>query len=128
MDFCDIDNILIEEDQLQTVWLYFSTKSAGDDYDSYEANYTLTNLNPIPVKGYVHQVTAKTAFYKLYGQHVGEAIEFVCDKRFKNPFETCSKVVYNGEEYQVFRQTTGSRVTISDRPSGKIRVTMTRNG
>ena len=34
-----------------------STKTAGDDFDPYEQNYTYTTLNPLTVKAYVSDLS-----------------------------------------------------------------------
>ena len=105
-----------------------SSKAAGDDFDTYEKNYTFTNLNPITIKAYVRELSPEALVYKSYGLHEMGAIEILCDSRFKNAFENCNKVVVDNIVYQVFKEGTGNRTIIQTRPYNIIRVVLSRNG
>jgi len=122
-----LSNILKDKEFTTKVKIYFSTKSAGDDFDTYENNYVFTNLNPKTIKAYVREVSPEALVYKQYGlAHMG-AKEILCDKRYREWFENCSKIEIGSTVYQVFREGTGNRTIISERPYNMIRVVVSRN-
>jgi hypothetical protein len=121
-----IENLITKEKLTTKVKIFFATKSSGDDYDPYEANSTFTNLNPITIKAYVHEITPEQAFYKQYGLHQSGMLEIICDERFRNLFEICNKIEINSIEYQTFKAGTGGRTTITKRPFNTIRVILSR--
>lgn len=122
----EIRKVLTNRDLSAKVWIYFSTKTAGSDFDEYEANYTFTDLNPIPIKAYVRTLDPEKAFYKQYGLHVADTKEIICEEKYKSYFENASKIVIDENTYQVFRSGTGNNTLISPRPGALIRVVLTR--
>ena len=122
-----IAKLLNHSDFRTKVLLYMSTKTAGVDYDSDEQNYTYTNLNPITINAYVSEVSAEGLVFKAYGlQNIG-AKSILCEAKYKNMFENCNKITIDGDNYTVFREGTGSKTLISNRPKGLIRVIIQRN-
>jgi len=122
-----IAKLLNHSDFRTKVQLYMSTKTAGVDYDSDEQNYTYTNLNPITINAYVSEVSAEGLVFKAYGlQNIG-AKSILCEAKYKNMFENCNKITIDGDNYTVFREGTGSKTLISNRPKGLIRVIIQRN-
>jgi len=122
-----IAKLLNHSDFRTKVQLYMSTKTAGLDYDSDEQNYTYTNLNPITINAYVSEVSAEGLVFKAYGlQNIG-AKSILCEAKYKNMFENCNKITIDGDNYTVFREGTGSKTLISNRPKGLIRVIIQRN-
>jgi len=118
---------LIEDDKLcSEIKIYLSTKVAGDDFDSYENNYTDQLLNPILVKGYVREISPEALVWKQYGLSNIGTKEILCRRKYRNYFETCAKIEVDGEEYQVFKEGTGGKTIISERPGELIRVVITR--
>ena len=106
--------------------IYFSTKSAGEDYDPYEARYTYSNLNPITITGYVRELTSEQAYWKQYGIHQSGTLEVLCEEKYRNYFENANKIEVNSIEYQVFKSGTGGRTAITKRPFKIIRVILSR--
>lgn len=121
-----INNLLKNREFTTKIQIYFSTKSAGDDFDSYEKNYTYTNQNPITIKGIVTQLRASELVWKGYGLKEQGSVAIICEKRYKNYFLKANKIEIDGNEYQVFKEGTGSRSIISDRPFQLIRVILQR--
>ena len=77
-----IENYLLKNSEfVKKIYIYMSTKTAGDDYDPYENNFTYTNLNPKIVKGYVSQLSPQSLVWKSYVLKEQGAIEVVCDKK-----------------------------------------------
>jgi len=114
---------LIEDKQFRTkAKLYFSTKTAGADFDPYEENYTTSNLNPVIVKGYVKQLTVTSLVWKNYGLKEQGAIEFFCREKYRNWFENCNRILINDEDYEVFKEGTGGKCIITSRPFQIIKV------
>jgi len=108
------------------IYIYFSKATYGDDYDPYEQNYTYTNLNPLVIKGYVRDISPEALVWKQYGLREMGAKEIICDKRYRNWFEKCNKIEINGEKFQVFKEGTGNRCIIQERPFNLIRVVINK--
>jgi hypothetical protein len=104
-----------------------STKTAGTDYDTYEQNYTYTNLNPITINGYVTEISPEALIWKQYGlQNLG-AMEILCESKYKNLFLNCNKLTIEGDNYTVMKDGTGTKTLIMNRPKKLIKVMVTRN-
>ena len=117
---------IIKNKELRTkVYLFMSTKTEGDDFDEYEANYIFSNLNPIVIIGYVRELTPEAAFYKQYGVHQSGAKEILCESRFRNAFENCNKIEIDSIEYQTFKGA-NNKTLITERPHQIIRVVVIR--
>ena len=54
------------------------------------------------------------------------AVEVICEKRYKNYFEKSNKILIDDEEYQVFKEGTGNRSIITERPKNLIKVVLQR--
>lgn len=123
-----ISKLLKDKEFTTKIRIFFSTKTAGDDYDPYEANYTFSNLNPLTIKGYVRDISPEALVWKQYGLANVGAKEIICDEKYKTWFENCNKIEIDNIEYQVFKEGTGNRNIIIKRPYQMIRVVVTRNG
>jgi hypothetical protein len=123
-----IKEILEHPELTKNVMFYMASKSAGDDYDNYEDNKVYTNLNPITLRLYVKDITPEALVWKQYGLHQVGAKEILCDKSYRTLFEKCNRIVIDGIDYQVFREGTGNRTLIIERPMDMIRVVVSRNG
>lgn len=108
------------------ILIYPSKASFGDGYDSYEKNYTYTNLNPLTIKGYVREISAESLVWKGYGLKATGAKELICNSRYKNWFKIANKIVIDDEEYEVMKEGVGGRVQIQTRPYCLIRVILER--
>jgi hypothetical protein len=122
----DIEKMLTDSEFTTKVLLYFASKVVGDDFDPREKNYTYDNLNPITVKGYMREISPESAFWKQYGQQKSGVVEIICSSRYKTWFEIANRITINNIEYETFKDTTGSRVGIINRPYKMIRVTLAR--
>ena len=120
-------NKLLENSNFTTkVKVFFSYRSYDDDYDGYEDNVTDANLNPKTLKAYVKDVSPEALVYKQYGLHEIGAKEILCKDTYKNWFEKCAKITIDGDEYQVFKEASGNRMIITNRPFKLIRVVISR--
>ena len=106
--------------------LYFSRKTFGDFYDDYEDNATYLKLNPVTIKGYVHDITATSLIFKRYGLESMGAKEVIADSKYKSWFEDCEKIEIDGDEYQVFKEAAGQNMIIHERAFKIIRIVLQR--
>lgn len=105
---------------------YFSSKTAGDDFDPYEKNYIDTKLNPIAIKAYVREITPEALVWKQYGLANIGAKEIICDKKYIPYFKNAARIEIDGDLYQVYKEGTGNNAVISKRPFDQIRVVVSR--
>ncbi len=110
------------EDNSTKILIYFSTKTAGDDYDDYEKNYTYTNLNPHSIKAYVTEISPSALKWTEFGLKEMGAKEIICEEKYRGWFENCNKIEIDGDEYEIFREATGNRAIIQKRAYRLIRV------
>lgn len=122
----EIDRLLNDANLSTKVSIYFGYKTFGDDYDEYEANSIDAKLNPKTIKAYVRDVSPEALVYKQYGLHEVGAKEILCDAKYKTWFEKCAKIVIDSKEYQVFKEASGQRMIITDRPFQTIRIVLSR--
>ena len=114
---------LLENSRYTTkIKIFFSTKAAGEGYDSYEDNYTFTNLNPLTIKAYVTEISSEALVWKAYGLKEIGAKEIICKSQYTNWFKMANKVEIDGDEYEVFKEGVGNRANIQKRPFNFIRV------
>ena len=118
-------NQLLNDNNLSTkISIYFSTKTAGDDFDSYEKNYTYTNLNPMTIRAYVRELSAEALVWKQYGlQEIG-AKEIICKSKYAEWFRSANKVEIDGDGYEVYKEGTSGNAIIQKRPYNLIRVVL----
>lgn len=121
-----INRLLADPSLTTKIRLYFSHTTAGDYYDDYEKNYETTNLTPQTIRGYVTQISPEALIWKEYGLHNIGAKEVICKAKYKGWFEKANKIEIDGEEYQVFKDGTGTNVIIQDRPYQLLRVALKR--
>ena len=106
-------NKLLKSKELSTkIYLYMSTKSAGEDFDSEELNYTYTDLNPIVVKGYVTDIKPEALVWKQYGLAETGAKEVLCEYKYAQWFRLANKIEIDGDEFQIYKENVGNRVLI----------------
>jgi len=122
----EIDRILKNSNLSTKISIFFSYTAFLDDYDPYESNTADAKLNPKTIRGYVTEVSPQALIYKQYGLHNIGAKEIVCDARYAEWFRKCAKITIDGDEYQIFKEATGSRCIISDRKFKMIRVVVSR--
>ena len=120
----EINKLLKHSDYSTKVKIYMSYRTAGDDFDPYEANYEYKNLNPITIKAFVTQISPSALVYKQYGLKEIGAVEIITEEKYKNLFEKCNKIEINGEEYEVYKEAVGNRSIITERPFNLIRVVL----
>lgn len=120
-----LSRLLTKRDDLLTkVYFYFSTKYAGEDYDPYEKNWSYGNLNPQTAKMYVREIDAESLVWRQMGTQETGAVEIICEERYKNWFLLANKIVINSDEYEVYKDATGSRLMIQKRPFKTIKVVL----
>jgi len=120
----NIHKLFSDKNLCTKIHIFFSTASAGDDWDSYEENLVYTNLNPITIKGYVRAMTLERLAYKEYGLSQMGAKEILCDSKYKKWFNKCNKIHIGEELYEVFKAADSTTNTIIERPFNMIRVTI----
>ena len=120
-----INRLLKDKNFTTKIKVYMSSKSEGDDFDVYEANYVYGNLNYLTVKAYVREMTPEAAFYKQYGLHQSGMKEIICEYRWRNAFERCNKIEIEDVEYQTFKDG-NNKTLITKRPNQLLRVVVAR--
>lgn len=114
---------LIEHSYNSTkIEIYFSSKTGGSDYDPEYKNFTVTNLNPHTIKGYVRDIRAEALVWKQYGLAEIGAKEILCREKYGDWFRNCNKVKIDGDTYQTYKEAQGNRVLIESRPFNMIKV------
>lgn len=119
-----VEKILSNNGQTK-VSFYFSRKSAGDEFDQYEKNYTDVFQNPISRKMYVSQFTPEALAWRELGLKATQGKLILCDSKYENWFRYATKIVIDGIEYSSF-PTGGGKVQITERPNNFIRVIVFR--
>jgi hypothetical protein len=120
-----ITKLLNKKETSTKIDLYFATKTVGEDFDSYEKNYTYTNLNPVTIKAYVNDLTGEQAFYKQYGIHHSGIKSVICEDKYEDWFKRANKIVIDDDEFEVFKDS-GGQMSITKRPFKLIRITIVR--
>jgi hypothetical protein len=121
-----INDMLKNSNFSTKVEIYFSTKVVGEDFNPYERNYTFNNLNPITIKAYVREVSPEALVYKQYGLAELGAKEILTEKRYIEYFRQANLIKIDGDEYIVYKEGTGNRLMISERPFNLIRVVVSK--
>jgi hypothetical protein len=122
----DVVDLIRNSEYNTKIYIYFSTKTAGSDYDGEELNYTYTNLNPITIRAIVTDISPEALVWKQYGlQEIG-AKEVICEDKYSEWFKKCNKIVIDGDEYSVYKESLGNRVIIQKRPFRLIRIILQR--
>jgi len=107
-----------------SVYIYPSKKTAGDDYDPYEQNYTYTNLRPIVIKGYVSDIKPEALVWKQYGLKEIGAKQILCDSKYAELFRIGNKIVINGDDYVPYKEGLGNKALITSYPYNVIKVVL----
>lgn len=119
-----IHDLLRDKELTKKVRIYFSTQTVGDDYDPEEGNYTKTELNPLTVKAIVRTVSPEALVWKQYGLSETGSVEILTDKKYKSWFENAYKIEIDNDIFTVFKDKTGSRAIIQERPNDILRVVL----
>ena len=85
---------------------------------------TKTNLNPVTIKGYAVDISGAKVVYRGIGKGIEQALDFYCEKRYRNYFEQASKIEIAGNEYEIYKD--GSSLYIQSRPFNLIRISLKR--
>jgi hypothetical protein len=118
---------LLQHSYISTkILISFATKSVGEDFDSYEKNYTYTNLNPQTVRGYVRDLKPEALVWKQYGLSEVGAKEIICDDKYGDWFRNCNKVTIDSDDYQVYKENVGNRCLITKLPLKLIKIVITK--
>lgn len=119
-----IHELLKDKELTKKIRIYFSVQSVGDDFDPEEGNYTKTALNPITINGIVRSVSPEALVWKQYGLSETGSVEILTDKKYKTWFENCHKIEIDNDIFTVFKDTTGSRAVMQERPNDILRVVL----
>jgi hypothetical protein len=111
-----INRLLRDKNLCTKIYLYMSTKSVGEDFDSEENNYTYSNLNPITVKGYVTDIKPESLVYRQVGLAETGAVEVLCENRFAEYFRLANKIIIDDDQFQVYKDNVGNRLQITKIP------------
>ena len=96
----DIFNLLKNEGQLSTLYVYPSTQVENDPY---EKTKTDVFMNPLPIKGLIRQVSFEALHWKYYGQIPVGSIEVIAEKKYLTLFRTASKIKFGDNYYSTWK-------------------------
>ena len=117
-----VKDVLKNNEFTTKILLYFSTKTASTDYDTYEKNFTYTLQNPLTIKGIVREIDAESLVWRQMGTREMGAKEILCDEKYADWFRRCDKITIDGDTYQVYKEHVGGNMIIQKRPANLIRV------
>jgi hypothetical protein len=106
------------------IYFYFATKVVGEEFDSYEKNYTDSLLNPVFAIGYVRDINPDALVWKGYGLTESGAKEIIISEKYENWFKTASKIMIESDEYSLYKEGLGTKVLITHRPQKLIKVVL----
>lgn len=112
----DISGLLEDANFSTKIKIYFAFKNAGSDFDPYEKNYTLTDLNPITIRGYVREIKTESLVWSQYGLSEIGAKEILVDSKYVQWFRDAARIEIDGDNFQVYKEGVGNRVLIELRP------------
>ena len=96
----DIFNLLKNEGQLKTLYVYSAREVQNDPY---EHSKDLIYGNPLPIKGLIRQVSFEALHWKYYGQIPVGSIEVIAEKKYLTLFRTADKIKYNDEYFKCYK-------------------------
>jgi len=117
-----INNLLSSKELSTKIKLFFSTRTIGEDFDSYEKNYTYNNLNPITIRGYVRDLRPESLVWRQYGLSETGAKEIICADKYIEWFKNCNKIEIDNDSYQTYKENVGNRFLITKLPFKLARV------
>jgi len=118
----ELSKLLKDSNFCTKISIYFSVKSFGDDYDPYENNYTLTDNNPLTIKGYVREISYESLVWRKMGTKEMGAKEIICEEKYASWFRIASRIVIDGDDYEVYREAVGMNSYIQKLPCKTIKV------
>jgi hypothetical protein len=121
-----IKQLLTNSNFSTKIYLYFSTKTIGDDYDEYEKHYTYTNLNPLVVRAYVSDIKPEALVWKQYGLQEQGAKEILCEERYAKWFRLANKITIDDDQYVIYKEGMASKALITKRPLGLVKIVLFR--
>jgi len=122
----EVENLLKTSYNTTKILIYFSTKTAGADFDPYEKNYTYTNLNPKAIKAYVRDIKAEKLVWNQYGLAEAGAKEIICEEKYAEWMRLATKIEIDSDAYQVYKDNVGGKMLIEKRPFKLCRVILQR--
>lgn len=80
----------------QKIRIYLATETIDDPY---EKNVKLKELNPLPIRAIVTDLTASSAQWKMIGIVADKAKEIIVEKKYRSLIEKSYKIEVNGDFY-----------------------------
>lgn len=117
-------NMLKDKNFSTKIYVYMSTKTADDSFDPEEKNYTYTNLNPIVVKAYVREIKPESLVWRQLGIAETGAKEIICEYRDAQKIRLANKIVIDSDEYDVYKEPVGNRVSITKLNMGLAKIVL----
>jgi hypothetical protein len=96
----DVFNLLKNEGQLSTLYVYAAKET---QVDPYEKNRDKTYLNPLPIKGLVRQISWESLKWKYPGLIPNGSIEVIAEKKYETLFQTADKIKYLDNYYSCWK-------------------------
>lgn len=96
----DIFNLLKNEGQLSTLYVYAAKETIDDPY---EKTKTKTYNNPLPIKGLIRQVSYEALHWKYFGMIPVGSIEVIAEKKYLTLFRTADKIKYKDDYFETWK-------------------------
>lgn len=80
----------------QKIRIYLATETIDDPY---EKNVKLKELNPLPIRAIVTDLTASSAQWKMIGIVADKAKEIIVEKKYRSLIEKSYKIEVDGDFY-----------------------------
>lgn len=125
-DIYEIQKLISTSDFNKKIQICFGRKTVGEDFDSYEKNYTRNALNPITIKGLVRFISPQALVWKKYGLMKSGSIQIYTHSKYKTWFEQASKVLVDREEYTVYNDGSGNQSSILELKGNIISIVLER--
>lgn len=100
MENIDIFKIFENQGIIKIVYVYPQQTRIADPY---EKNTISTELNPLPIKAVVNDISFSGLRYKYYGNIPAGSKQILCDIEHKNLLLSAAKIKIDNIEYSVYK-------------------------
>ena len=84
----------------KTIRIYLATETLVDPF---EKNVSLTELNPIPIRAIISDVSPASAIYKMPGISTEKTKEIIIKKKYESLLKQSQKIEFDGDFYEGWR-------------------------
>lgn len=125
-DIYEIQKLITKSEFNKKIQIFFGSNTIGEDYDSYEKNYTKVSLNPITIKGLVRFISPQALVWKKYGLTKAGSIQVYTLSKYKSWIEQATKIKVDSDFYTVYNDGAGSQSSILELKGNIISIVLER--